>query len=87
MRASLLCIRRALGVAELAGRDGLVNGPGCRTVAADRQRLLDRRGPSIEFAPMREVGFAGEKELERVNNIINPTTKGYSVVREFLRSR
>ena len=50
LSAVLMRARRALGVAELAGRDGRVNGPGCCTVTADRQRHLDRRGPSMEIA-------------------------------------
>jgi hypothetical protein len=58
LSAVLMRARRALSVAELAGRDGRVNGPGCRTVKADSQRLLDGRGPSMDFAPMREVRFA-----------------------------
>ena len=59
--------RRALGVAELAGRDGLVNGPGCRTVTADRQRLLDRRGPSMEFrTDEREVRFAWKRTQSNI---------------------
>jgi hypothetical protein len=60
LSAVLMRARRALGVAELAGRDGRVNGPGCRTVKADSQRLLDGRGPSMDFAPMREVRFGGK---------------------------
>ena len=64
--AVLMRARRALGVAELAGRDGRMIGPGCRTVMADRQRLLEQRGPSMEFAPMRGSSFRGEKELVRV---------------------
>ena len=57
----LMRARRALGVAELAGRDGRMIGPGCRTVMADRQRLLEQRGPSMEFAPM-EVRFAVKRK-------------------------
>ena len=60
-RAVLMRARRALGAAELAGRDGLVNCPGCRTVTAECQRLLELRGPSMEFAPMREVRFNGKR--------------------------
>jgi hypothetical protein len=45
LSAVLMRARCALGVAELAERDGLVNGPGCRTITADRQRLLESRGP------------------------------------------
>ena len=56
--------RRALGTAELAGRDGPVNGPDCRTVTADCQRLLEQRGPSMEFAPKREVRFKVKRNLK-----------------------
>ena len=51
LSAVLMRARRALGMTELAGRDGLVSGPGCLTVTADRRRLLEQRGPSMEFAP------------------------------------
>ena len=63
LSAVLMRARRALGVAELAGRDGRMIGPGCRTVMADRQRLLEQRGPSMEFAPMRENSGLGTRDL------------------------
>ena len=66
LRAVLMHARRALGTAELAGRDGPVNGPDCRTVTADCQRLLEQRGPSMEFAPKREVRFKVKRNLRRL---------------------
>ena len=61
----------ALGTAELAGRDGPVNGPDCRTVTADCQRLLEQRGPSMEFAPKREVRFKVKRNLRRLTFLEN----------------
>jgi hypothetical protein len=61
LSARLMRVRRALGMAELAGRYRPLKGPACCTVRTSRRSRW--RGRFLRASPTRKVGFSGGLQL------------------------